>query len=243
MRNTGVTVSLIVFMVLSLILGVTTYIGAKGTSEKKMQVASFKKATSDAQSRNSAMKNDLKSLKEKLGYDAVEDNAQLVETMKADVVASLGAVEDAASYRDVVLRLSDNLSRKNKELQSYEAQQYSAAALAGAQDEMTKAQQKEFGDRVATLRTEHGEAVQKANTSKNELQTSYDAQKTELDDIVAKTERKRPTSSRRLTRTSAKRSTNLPTPSSLAPTRRSFTPTSFSRRYGSTSVKRTGFVL
>ncbi|MBR0226661.1 MAG: hypothetical protein IJL92_11460 [Thermoguttaceae bacterium] len=188
MRNTGVTVSLIVFMVLSLILGVTTYIGAKGTSEKKMQVASFKKATSDAQSRNSAMKNDLKSLKEKLGYDAVEDNAQLVETMKADVVASLGAVEDAASYRDVVLRLSDNLTRKNKELQSYEAQQYSAAALAGAQDEMTKAQQKEFGDRVATLRTEHGEAVQKANTSKNELQTSYDTQKTELDDIVAKTE-------------------------------------------------------
>jgi len=92
MRNTGVTVSLVVFMVLSLILGVTTYIGAKGTSEKKMQVASAKKATSEAQTLNSSMKSDLKSIKDKLGYDAVEDNNQLVETMKSDVASALGAV-------------------------------------------------------------------------------------------------------------------------------------------------------
>ena len=59
MRNTGVTVSLIVFMVLSLILGVTTYIGWKGASEKRMQVEAAKKATADAQSLKSSMESEL----------------------------------------------------------------------------------------------------------------------------------------------------------------------------------------
>ena len=72
MRNTGVTVSLVVFMALSLVLGVTTYIGAKGTAEGKMRIKSAETATSEAQTLNSSMKSELKSIKEKLGYEAVE---------------------------------------------------------------------------------------------------------------------------------------------------------------------------
>jgi len=188
MRNTGVTVSLVVFMVLSLILGVTTYIGAKGTSEKKMQVASAKKATSEAQTLNSSMKSDLKSIKDKLGYDAVEDNNQLVETMKTDVASALGAVEDSASYRDVVVRLSDNVKRKTEELKNYQAQQASAETLADSQSSMTEKQQDEFSKMEATLKQEHDDNLAAARKSYDDLNKSFDAQKTELDDLVAKTE-------------------------------------------------------
>ena len=169
MRNTGVTVSLVVFMVLSLILGVTTYIGAKGTSEKKMQVASAKKATSEAQTLNSSMKSDLKSIKDKLGYDAVEDNNQLVETMKTDVASALGAVEDSASYRDVVVRLSDNAKRKTEELKNYQAQQASAETLADSQSSMTEKQQDEFSKMEATLKQEHDDNLAAARKSYDDL--------------------------------------------------------------------------
>ena len=188
MRNTGVTVSLVVFMVLSLILGATTYIGAKGTSEKKMQVASAKKTTSEAQSLNSSMKSDLKSIKDKLGYDAVEDNNQLVETMKTDVTSALGAVEDAASYRDAVLRLSDNLKRKNEELKNYQAQQASAERLADSQNTMTENQQAKFSEMESTLQGEHKDNLKAASDSYGSLNDSFNEQKTELDNLVAKTE-------------------------------------------------------
>lgn len=188
MRNTGVTVSLVVFMVLSLILGVTTYIGAKGTSEKKMQVASAKKATSEAQTLNSSMKSDLKSIKDKLGYEAVEDNNQLVEAMKTDVTAALGAVEDAASYRDAVVRLSDNFKRKTEELKSYQEQQAVAERLADSQNTMTENQQTQFSEMETTLQGEHDDNLAAARKSYGDLTTSFNEQKTELDDLVAKTE-------------------------------------------------------
>ena len=228
MRNTGVTVSLVVFMVLSLILGVTTYIGAKGTSEKKMQVASAKKATSEAQTLNSSMKSDLKSIKDKLGYDAVEDNNQLVETMKTDVASALGAVEDSASYRDVVVRLSDNVKRKTEELKNYQAQQASAETLADSQSSMTEKQQDEFSKMEATLKQEHDDNLAAARKSYDDLNKSFDAQKTELDDLVAKTESDIRENS---TRRSARRSTNSRTRISRDPTRRSFTPTNSLRPF------------
>ena len=187
MRNTGVTVSLVVFMALSLILGVTTYIGAKGTSEKKMQVQSAEKATSEAQSLNSSMKSDLKSIKEKLGYEAVEQNEQLIETMKTDVTSALGAVEDAASYRDVVVRLSDNLKRKKEELTSYQTQQASAKSLAESQDTITTNQQSEFSKMETTLQDEHASNVASARESYDSLNKSFAEQKTELDGLVAQT--------------------------------------------------------
>lgn len=200
MRNTGVTVSLIVFMVLSLILGVTTYIGAKGTSEKKMEVASLKKQTSEAQSLNSSMKSDLSGIKEKLGYGAVEDNNQLVETMKTDVVAALGTVEDNASYREAVSRLAENLKWKKKrsvvgvnldeingDTINYASEQLKAEDLDDSHNQMTDDQQKNFADVEGDIKREHSDALTAANTSKEELSGSLAEQKKELDAVETKT--------------------------------------------------------
>lgn len=188
MRNTGVTVSLIVFMVLSLILGVTTYIGAKGTSEKKMQVASAKKLTSDAQSANSAMKSELKDLKDKVGYPAVEDNKEFVASMSKDTTDALGAVEACASYRDVVTRLSANLKRKNEEVKDYESQQLAAENLADSQSTMTTNQKDQFDSVEATLQDEHKTNLDNAKTSYANLDASFKQQDADLTALKDKTQ-------------------------------------------------------
>ncbi|MGI6401793.1 MAG: hypothetical protein ACOX0A_06765 [Thermoguttaceae bacterium] len=187
MKNTGVTISLIVFMALSLILGVTTYIGAKGTSEKKMQVASAKKATSEAQSLNSSMKNDLKQIQDKLGYEAVEDPTQLIEAIETDVTEALGAVEDNASYRTVVTRLSDNLQRKTEELKSYQAQQAVAENLATIHSEMTASQLNVFSSMESEIGDEHSANLANTNDSQKKLQDSFNEQNAELNDLKART--------------------------------------------------------
>lgn len=187
MRNTGVTVSLIVFMVLSLILGVTTYIGWKGASEKRMQVEAAKKATADAQSLKSSMESELKSVKEKLGYDAVDDPVQLADTMAADVTAALGAVEDVASYRDVVLRLGENQARKTVELTNYRALQGSAANIATLNSDMTAEQKKAYDVSESTIKTDHSNTIAGTQKSYNDLNAGFGAQKQELDDLVQST--------------------------------------------------------
>ena len=187
MRNTGVTVSLIVFMVLSLILGVTTYIGWKGASEKRMQVEAAKKATADAQSLKSSMESELKSVKEKLGYDAVDDPVQLADTMAADVTAALGAVEEVASYRDVVLRLGENQARKTVELTNYRALQGSAANIATLNSDMTDVQKKTYDDSESTIKTDHSKTIAGTQKSYNDLNAGFGAQKKELDGLVEST--------------------------------------------------------
>ena len=55
MRNSGVVITNLVFMILALILGTVSYFLFNNVSEKKQEIAAAQKALSDAKSENSAM--------------------------------------------------------------------------------------------------------------------------------------------------------------------------------------------
>ncbi len=190
MRNSGVVITNIVFMILALILGVVSYFLFNNVSEKKQEIAYAQKALQDAKSENSSMTSDFTELKKKLGYEEVADARQLDETMRADVEKALGKSELNTSYRDVVVLLGDNLRQKKAELESgFKFQLEEAARVSLSEKNKTDNQANEFKTQEGTLSSEHKEAMARATKSKNELQESFDEQTQELNALKEETKK------------------------------------------------------
>ena len=91
MKNQGEIISLIVFVVLTLALGVTTYFGFKGLGEQKAELATAQSECQNVQNENYTLSNELAAVKERLGFDPAFKGSEIVEAMTADVESALGA--------------------------------------------------------------------------------------------------------------------------------------------------------
>lgn len=156
----GLLVTTVVFMALSTTLGVTTYVGYKGMSEKKQLLAATKAQTQEQTTLNSSVTKSFNDLKTKLGYEAITDSAQLLETMSQAVDGSVGANDQFKSYRSAIQTLGASYSAKCEELESYKGQQRDASAEWAYQQSMTSSQQKIY---ARTLKGEDQELPEGAN--------------------------------------------------------------------------------
>jgi len=111
MRNQGVVITNLVFMILALILGAVTYFLFNNVSEKKQEIAALNAGTGAIKSEVSNMTSDFTELKKKLGYEDVAEAKQLDDTMRSDVEKALGLAETNSTYRDVVVTLGKNLNQ------------------------------------------------------------------------------------------------------------------------------------
>lgn len=188
MRNQGVVITNLVFMILALILGAVTYFLFNNVSEKKQEIAALNAGTGAIKSEVSNMTSDFTELKKKLGYEDVAEAKQLDDTMRSDVEKALGLAETNSTYRDVVVTLGKNLNQKKAELAGgFQAQLDESARVSTSEQAKTDSQKTKFAEQEATIANDHSAAVAAAADTRNNLQKSFNAQAAELNDLVAST--------------------------------------------------------
>ncbi len=191
MRNQGVVVTLIVFIVLTLILGVATYFGFKGLSETKQELAQVQSDLKNATSENSSWAAGFKKAKDAAGFaglgDAASDLAGLADKMTERVKGLDAATGGATTYEAAVANLAANLAQKNNELVAAQAERDAAIAKANGEVEKSAAQQKTFDDTVASLQAEHKKSLDAARASYAELTASFNKQTQEFDRLKTQT--------------------------------------------------------
>ncbi|MBP5622092.1 MAG: hypothetical protein J6X44_08770, partial [Thermoguttaceae bacterium] len=188
MRNSGVAITNVVFMMLTLSTGTSSYFLLNNVSEKKQEVAALTAKTGEIKSEVSGMNSDFNELKKKLGYEDVADAKQLDETMRSDVEKALGIADTNTTYRDVVETLSSNLIQKKAELaDGYQAQLDEAERVSTSEKNKTTAQKTTFSEQESTIADDHDEAIAKVTDTKSNLQKSYDSQTADLNKLVADT--------------------------------------------------------
>lgn len=176
MRNTGVTVSLVIFMGLSGALGGATYIGAKGASEAKQQAAALKAESAEFQSLHSRTQSDFTTLKERLGYPAVESAEELSAQMDADLKSALGVVDSNTSYRDAIQALGRANKRGAQGKKDSAQMSKDAQELAASHKDMNAAQLQSYGEKLGELRASHSDALADARSSFDKLNAEFNAQ-------------------------------------------------------------------
>lgn len=186
----GVEITNLVFIVLALGLGSASYFLFNNVAEKKQEIAAASAEASAMKTEVSNMTSDFTKLKTKLGYQDVTDAKELDATMTADVKNALGKTELNSTYRDVVVELGENLRDKNRELkENYTAQLNAAKRSALSESNKTTARQETFAEQEKTIDSEHADALAQANASKQNLQTSFDAQTQDLDTLKDNTKK------------------------------------------------------
>lgn len=177
----GVEITNLVFIVLALALGVTSYFLFNNVSEKKQEIAAANAETSELKTEVSNMNSDFTKLKTKLGYQDVADAKQLDATMRDDLAKALGKVEDNSTYRDIVVTLGKNLADKKAEFaNNFEVQRAAAESVALSEQNKTTAQAQKFQDQEKTIDDDHSVAVAGASKSKDDLSAEFDKQAAEL---------------------------------------------------------------
>ncbi len=188
MRNQqGIVVTLIVFIVLSLILGVTTYFGFKGLSEKKQELAQKTEELSNATSENSKLTQDFKKVREKLAPGGFEglDGAKIVEEMGKDIQLAVGDAGVAETYRDAVQTMGKALSDCQQKVDALTKEVAAQTAAAEEQARKTADLQAQFDKDLKTAQDNFAQALTKERESRAALDQQFQAQTQEFDVVKA----------------------------------------------------------
>jgi len=187
-KLSGVEITNIVFIVLATILGLTAYMGAKDLSETKRMLKDTQELSNKAKSTNSTLTKDIADLKTRLGYEAVTDAKELVETMRADIKKVVGVSKANETYCGALVALQENLAKKQGEINEYQTQSDAASDVQAQEDAKTENQQNEFDDKIKDFDKQHQDLIAKASTSLKSLQNSLQEQTTELQKVKQETD-------------------------------------------------------
>lgn len=116
MKNQGEIISLIVFVILTLALGVTTYFGFDKSSVTKAELESAKSELANATESASALAKNLAVVKTRAGFQPEEKGADIVAAMSVDVATALGSGSENLSYKAAVAQLQKNISTLDKQI-------------------------------------------------------------------------------------------------------------------------------
>lgn len=186
----GMEITNLVFIALALALGVASYFLFNNVSEKKQEIAAANAQTSALKSEVSSMNSDFAKLKEKLGYQDVDDVNVLDEEMRKDVEKALGKVEENSTYRDIVVALGANYQAKTAELNAtYQDQLNEAMRVETSETNKTDNQQTAFADQTKVLEEGHAASIASATKSYDDLNASFKEQTGELNKLIDSTKK------------------------------------------------------
>lgn len=181
MKNQGEIISLIVFVVLTLALGVTTYFGFKGLGEQTKALEEKQTALKNVQSENYTLANELAVVKERLGFDSAFKGSEIVEAMTADVEGALGAQGAGKTYKDAVAELRKNIASLDQQIATLAADRDAKIRAANASIEQSVEQQSQFVSNVATARTNQNASLETARQDYDKLTKSFVDQTKQFD--------------------------------------------------------------
>lgn len=121
-ENQGLQIALIIFVMLTIILGVTTFLYFRWYDEERTKAATASKNESEAKTDASAKGEDVKRLKKLMGF-AETDDMQTVDTkFNEDMTTFAGTFpEDQRYYRPLVKQLFDTINARSAEVVAVKA--------------------------------------------------------------------------------------------------------------------------
>ncbi|MCF0234377.1 MAG: hypothetical protein HUK22_05285 [Thermoguttaceae bacterium] len=192
-RDQGVIITLIVFIVLSLGLGVSTYFGFKGLSEKKQELAQANTEKSNLTSENTKLNGDLKKIKDKLapgGYEG-QDGAAVVDAMTASIaslVSDGGVAANVETYEDALNGATTALVANQATIAQLEAEVAAQTAAAKEEARKTADLQAQFDKDLQTKQAEFDKSVAAARNQYDALNTQFVQKTQEFDTLKSETE-------------------------------------------------------
>ena len=193
-ENQGLHIALIVFVVLTILLAVTTFMFFSRWDEELAKIADFEKATKTANTQADEYLTELKEVKTILGVTAADNLKTIGEMKKSDFEQwAPGTPDDKQNYHDLAKQLYTTLAQKQKDIIAAQEREQKLADKIKS-DEATKVVEvntykKTVDERSADYTTERNklnEQVSSAATAKSEAQQNYDARRKEFDSEVAR---------------------------------------------------------
>lgn len=167
MKNQGEIISLIVFVILTLALGVTTYFGFDKSAVTKAELESATSELVNATESADALAANLAVVKTRAGFLPEDKGADIVVAMSADVATALGAGSENLSYKDAVAQLQKNISTLDKQISDVVADRDQQIKNANASVALAVQQQTKYAANV--------DAQQKAQeTAQTDARQNYD---------------------------------------------------------------------
>ncbi len=162
-ENQGLQIALIVFVMLTLILGVTTFMFYRQSDEAKNKAAAAEKAESDAKQALTAAQTDNANLKRYLGFGATETMQVIGQEVLKDMQVTASSLPAAdQNYHKVVHHLNDTVLKKNQ-----------ALALAEAEKAQMKKERDDRERDAATRIAQHEEEVKKTGADLATVTASF----------------------------------------------------------------------
>lgn len=183
-KSQGVVITLIIFIVLTLALGVVSYFMAQGYKETFVKLTEAQKQLQTAEGNIRTLTGDVDKMKEKIGYPTEMETASLLEELETVLKNASGdQTETPKTCRAVIEGLFQNITRKNEELQAAVNERDSYKLMADNEEEKTRTQKEEFDKTIAQLTEENQRRSNDANQRYDELNSKNLALVKELETV------------------------------------------------------------
>lgn len=168
-ENQGLQIALIVFVMLALILGVTTFVFYRQYDQEKGKALAADQEKAKVSKDLDAAQREIVELKRILGFGASDTMQVIGQEVPKDMQLAASLPEADRNYRKLVQHLNDTIQKKNQ-------------ALAVAENDKANLQ-KQLADRereAAARIQQHEEEVKKAGADLNQMAAAYKKTESEL---------------------------------------------------------------
>jgi len=172
-ESQGLVITLIVFIILTLALGVTSYFMAQGYKETSIKLSQAEEKASAAEGEVRNLNGQIDKLKEKIGHPAA-DGAALLTEMETDLQNIFGdSTEIPKSFKDAFQQLTTYMAQLNSDLAEAQRQRDEFRLEAERQETIAQQQKVEFEQQTIKLGQEFKDQINQANQRNEDLGNSY----------------------------------------------------------------------
>lgn len=182
-KSQGLIITLIVFIIISLGLGVVSYFMSQGYKETTVKFNESEEKLKKAEGEIRTLNGNLDKVKEKIGYPALNPDELLTEMDKSLQDAKGDLTDVPKDYKGALEELARNAQSKSAELIEAQRQRDDYMAKLEEANKTMQAQKEEFDAKVASLDADFKTQIAAAASRNDELNARNEKLVKEVDDI------------------------------------------------------------
>ncbi|MHB1036686.1 MAG: hypothetical protein ACYC35_07310 [Pirellulales bacterium] len=192
-ENQGLQIALIIFVMLTIVLSVTTFLFYRQYEEADTKAKTDRASLDKKDDEVRVTLDEKNELKKYLGFEATDDRAKVEKAFNDDVsVYAAGLVEKDRNYRTMLQRLKATFDTKSDNLKDQESMNAGLKAkiaelemIKEAQIDKYKADTEKHAQDLAAERKKFEDERQLKNQAEQDLKTKLDAEKADKDKQLA----------------------------------------------------------
>ncbi|MDO5565597.1 MAG: hypothetical protein Q4G59_02990 [Planctomycetia bacterium] len=182
-KSHGLIITLILFIIATLALGVTEYYMAKGYQEAVVKLAEAETKVKESQEGFEKSKGDFDRIRVKVGYPLL-DADKIVAGMTADIAAAAGRnVKPANTFTDALKVMGQTIASRNDQIAQLKKKNDDYRVLAEAEIKKSRAQKSSYDDQRKKAEVAFVAQVEKDTKSLKEKEADFQKQVKKVDRI------------------------------------------------------------